>query len=140
MDQKILVNELRKIIGKLGSEKGPFSLVMMLYDQPDVFDSRITLFVSALWLNKLSPKTAITLIIKELRNTMGVDQFSKFSKVLVVNTEDTVVKILNQSFGVSGGSTADITNCNFNGLQIDKAIILESNRISVPKIKKKSHN
>lgn len=128
MDKEKVVKKLRTLIKEFVAEKGKFSLVMLIPSDPDVIDSKVTLLMSAPWLDKESPKQAIDLIVKSLRKHLDNVELPYISRVTIVNSSDTSVKAINAAFNVTEGS-ADITNCNVFGAQIDKAIILESHRV-----------
>jgi len=128
MDKETVVKKLRTLIKEFVAKKGAFSLVMLIPSEPNVIDSKVTLLMSAPWLDKESPKQAIDLIVKSLRKHLDNVELPYISRVTIVNSSDTSVKAINAAFNVTEG-TADITNCNVFGVQIDKATVFESHRL-----------
>lgn len=123
-----MVKKLGTLIKEFVAEKGKFSLVMLIPSEPNVLDSKVTLLISAPWLDKESPKQAIDLIVKRLRKHLDDVELPYITRVTIVNSSDNFVKAINAAFNVTEGKV-DITNCNVFGVQIDKAIILESHRV-----------
>lgn len=123
-----MVKKLGTLIKEFVAEKGKFSLVMLIPSEPNVIDSKVTLLISAPWLDKESPKQAIDLIVKRLRKHLDDVELPYITRVTIVNSSDNFVKAINAAFNVTEGKV-DITNCNVFGVQIDKAIILESHRV-----------
>lgn len=128
MDKEKVVKKLRTLIKEFVAEKGKFSLVMLIPSEPNVIDSKVTLLISAPWLDKESPKHAIDLIVKSLRKHLDNVELPYITRVTIVNSSDNFVKAINAAFNVTEAKV-DITNCNVFGVQIDKAIILESHRV-----------
>ena len=124
----MVVKKLRTLIKEFIAEKGKFSLVMLIPSEPNVIDSKVTLLISAPWLDKESPKQAIDLIVKSLRRHLDDIELPYITRVTIVNSSDNFIKAINAAFNVTEGKV-DITNCNVFGVQIDKAIILESHRV-----------
>lgn len=103
-------------------------MVMLIPSEPNVIDSKVTLLMSAPWLDKKSPKQAIDLIVKSLRKCLDSIELPYITRVTIVNSSDNFVRAINATFNVTEGKV-DITNCNVFGVQIDKATILESHRV-----------
>lgn len=128
MDKEKVVKKLRTLIKEFIAEKGKFSLVMLIPSEPNVIDSKVTLLMSAPWLDNESPKQAIDLIVKSLRKQLDNVELPYITRVTIVNSSDNFVKAINAAFNVTEGKV-DINNCNVFGVQIEKAIILESHRV-----------
>lgn len=123
-----MVKKLKTLIKEFVAEKGKFSLVMLIPSEPNVIESKVTLLMSAPWLDKESPKQAIDLIVKRLRKHLDNAELPYITRVTIVNSSDNFVKAINAAFNVTEDKV-DITNCNVFGVQIDKATILESHRV-----------
>ena len=123
-----MVEKLRAIIKEFIAKNGEFSLVMLIPSEPNVIDSKVTLLISAQWLDKKNPKQATDLIVKSLRKNLDDRELPYITRVTIVNSSDNFVKAINAAFSVTEGKV-DIANCNVFGIQIDKAIILESHRV-----------
>lgn len=132
MDKEKVVEKLRAIIKEFIAKNGEFSLVMLIPSEPSVIDSKVTLLISAQWLDKKNPEQAIDLIVKSLRKNLNNRELPYIARVTIVNSSDDFVKAINAAFNVTEGKV-DITNCNVFGIQIDKAIILESHWVKKSK-------
>lgn len=124
-----MVDKLRAVIKEFVTEKGEFSLVMLIPTEPDVINSEVTLLISAPWLDEKSPKEAIELIVKSLRKHLSKTELPYITRVTVVHSSDKSVKTINLAFSVKE-SLVEITNYNIFGTQIDRAYLLESHRVS----------
>lgn len=129
MDKEKVVEKLRLVIKELVGTKGEFSLVMLIPTEPNVIDSKLTLIISAPWLDKMSPKQALELMVKYLKKHLNEKELSYIIRVTTVNSSDNFIKAINSAFSVKE-SAFDITNSNIHGVQIDKAILLESHRVT----------
>lgn len=129
MDTENVVKKIRTVIKEFVSKKGGFSLVMLIPTEASVIDSNVTLLVSAPWLDKKSPKQAIDLIVQGLRKHLSKAESPYITRITVVHSSDSSVKGINSAFSVKEGRV-DIMNYNLFGTQIERAILLESHRLS----------
>lgn len=129
MDKERVVEKLRAVIKEFATEKGEFSLVMLIPTEPDVIDSKVTLLISAPWLDEKSPKQAIELIVESLRRHLKDTEFQYITRVTIVKSSDGFVKAINVAFNVKE-SLIDIENCNIFGIKIDRAFLLESHQVT----------
>lgn len=128
MDTENVVEKIRAVIKELVSKKGDFSLVMLIPTEPSLIDSKVTLLISAPWLDKNSPKQAIDLIVQGLIKHLSKEELPYITRVNVVHSSDTSVKAINSAFSVTEGKVY-IINCDVFGTHIEKATLLESHRL-----------
>jgi len=129
MAKEEMVKKIREALKKIETDKREFSLAMLIPTEPNVIDSKLSLIVSAPWLDKMNPKQAIELIVKGLKEHLDSSSLSYVSRVTIVNSSDDFVKAINSAFYVKEG-LVNITNCTISGMQIDRAILLESHRVN----------
>lgn len=127
MDNEVLVTKLNQYINKQSKKDRHFNLAMLLDDDPTRGDSHFSLFLSSKWLDDKSPRQAVNEVIEDLIEEIGVasEEFKKISRVSVIKTTDPFVVTLTSSYNVCSHAV-NIVNCNFNGLVIEKATLLES--------------
>lgn len=128
MDKELVVEKLRQVVKKFENKKGEFSLVMLIPTEPTLIDSKFTLLISASWLDKENQRKGIELITNCLRRVLNDIEFSYIARVTIIHSSDKSVKAINSAFPVKN-SIFRLTNLNVFGVQIDEAILLESNRV-----------
>lgn len=128
MDKELVVEKLRQVVKEFGNKKGEFSLVMLIPTEPTLIDSKFTLLISASWLDKENQRKGIELITNCLRRVLNDIEFSYIARVTIIHSSDKSVKAINSAFPVKN-SIFRLTNLNVFGVQIDEAILLESNRV-----------
>lgn len=128
MDKELVVEKLRQVVKEFENKKGEFSLVMLIPTEPTLIDSKFTLLISASWLDKENQRKGIELITNCLRRVLNDIEFSYIARVTIIHSSDKSVKAINSAFHVKN-SIFRLTNLNVFGVQIDEAILLESNRV-----------
>lgn len=129
MDKDTLVKKIVSSLEKFERKKGEFSLIMLIPTDPaNIIGSKLTLLISAQWLDKMSQKDAYELVVNCLRKNLNDDEFPYIARVTFINTSDEFVKVINSAFKVKK-SIVNLENVNIFGVQIDRAYLLESNRI-----------
>lgn len=124
----MVVEKLRQVVKEFENKKGEFSLVMLIPTEPTLIDSKFTLLISASWLDKENQRKGIELITNCLRRVLNDIEFSYIVRVTIIHSSDKSVKAINSAFPVKN-SIFRLTNLNVFGVQIDEAILLESNRV-----------
>jgi hypothetical protein len=133
VDKEILVNHIQALVSDYSQRDQLFTLVMLIPTDPNIIDSKYTLLVSANWLDNKSPKDAVNLILTDLIKKIGSTnspEFRKIARVTVVKTSDPFVNAITSGFHVSQ-SDVTLNNCNINGVEIERAILLESHRPTI---------
>lgn len=128
MDKELVVEKLRQVVKEFENKKGEFSLVMLIPTEPTLIGSKFTLLISASWLDKENQRKGIELITNCLRRVLNDIEFSYIARVTIIHSSDKYVKAINSAFPVKNGIFR-LTNLNVFGVQIDEAILLESNRV-----------
>jgi hypothetical protein len=128
MDKEMVVEKLRSVFKEFGNKKGKFSLVMLIPTEPTLIDSKFTILISAYWLDKEDQKRGIELITDYLRKYLNNAEFSHIARVTIIHSLDKSVRTINSTFQVKDDPIR-LMNINIFGVQIDYAILLESNRI-----------
>lgn len=128
MDQEVLVAELQKLVKRFEKREGPVALFMLL--APDVeTENAWNLIVSARGLDKKSRASGVKRLTEWLRREVDQSQWSKISRVTVLRTDDPFVTAINSAFRAKA-SVINLQSCNVFGVEIPKAILLESNRVA----------
>lgn len=134
MDKDTLVEKIMLAIEKLERMKGEFSLIMLIPTDPaNIIDSKLTLLISAQWLDKMNQKDAYELVVNCLRGYLNNTEFPYMARVTFINSSDKFVKAINSIFKVKRG-VVNLENVNISGIQIDRAYLLESKKIDDSKI------
>lgn len=128
MDQEILVTQLQKLAKRLEKKAGPVALFMLV--APDVeTDNAWNLVVSARGLDAKSRASAVKQFTEWLRNDVERSQWPRIARATVLRTDDPFVKAINDAFRAKG-SVINIQSGNVLGVEIPKAILLESNKVA----------
>ena len=104
-----------------------FNLAMLVDDDPERFDSHYSLLLSSKWLDDKSPRQAVNEIVHDIIQEIGVNsnEYKMISRVSIIKTADPFVLMLTSAFQVCN-SAITISNCNINGVVIEKGTLLES--------------
>jgi hypothetical protein len=130
VDKEILVGYLKALVRDYAQRGQTFALVMLIPTDPSAIDSKYTLLVSASWLDGKSPKDAVDLILTDLIGKIGSTdspEYRGIARITVVKTGDAFVGAITSAFNVTDSDVA-ISNCNINGVLVERAILLESHR------------
>ncbi|MGA2143185.1 MAG: hypothetical protein ABSG94_12300 [Brevinematales bacterium] len=132
MDKEKLVKRLREKLGQYDSDKRGYSLIMLIASEPllNYEDINYTLVVSAPWLDNKDWKDVISEILMDYVNRNQMEEFKSILRLTVVKSNDPFVKFINSSFRITG-SILEIENTTIYGLNIYKAMIIESNNFSL---------
>jgi hypothetical protein len=125
-----LVEGLQTVVREYAADGRFFALVMLIPAEPTSLSTKYSLIVSAVWLDDKSPREAVSGILKNLIAQLGSTEspeYQKLARVTVVNSGDPFVTAITSAFKVTN-SDFTIENCNINGVQIDRAVLLESHR------------
>lgn len=127
MDSQILVKKLHDYIFKQSKRNMHFNLAMLVDDDPERFDSHYSLLLSSKWLDDKSPRQAVNEIVHDIIQEIGVNsnEYKMISRVSIIKTADPFVLMLTSAFQVCN-SAITISNCNINGVVIEKGTLLES--------------
>jgi hypothetical protein len=103
---------------------------MLIPNDPTALNSKVTLLISAPWLDEESRKEVIHAIINILREILGVSEtISTIGGITPVRSSDPSVKMINSAYRVTNGKTVDLMNFYAFGVLIEKATILESQQL-----------
>jgi len=103
---------------------------MLIPNDPTVLNSKVTLLLSAPWLDEESPWEVIHAIIIILREILGVSEaVSTIGGITPVRSSDPSVKAINSAYRITNGKTVDVMNFYAFGVLIEKATILESQQL-----------
>lgn len=136
-----LIEGLQGVVRGYAAQQCPFTLVMLIPTEPSATDTKYTLVISASWLDNMSPRQAVNEILDSLIRQIGSSEspeFEKVARVTVIKTKDPFVRTITSVFEVSNDRVM-VENCEFNGVLIERAIVLESHRISAPVTTRQAH-
>jgi len=136
-----LIERLQGVVRGYAEQQRPFTLVMLIPTEPCATDTKYTLVISASWLDHMSPRQAVNEILDSLISQIGSSEspeFEKVARVTVIKTKDPFVRTITSMFEVANGRVM-IENCEFNGVLVERAIVLESHRISEPVTTRQAH-
>jgi hypothetical protein len=128
MDQEVLVSQLRKLAKTLEKEEGPIALFMLLAPDVQTEDSW-NLIVSARGLDEKSRASAIRQLTESLREKVDKQLWRRIVRVTVLRTDDPFVKALNGAFRAKRYAV-NLQSVNVFGVEIPKAILLQSNKVA----------
>ena len=136
MDKETLVEKVRQALEDFsnqnhrGCSDGQYSLIMLIPIEPTALDSKVRLFVSAPWLDEESAGEVVHVLIKILREILGVSEaVSTIGGITPIRSSDPSVKMINSAYRVTSGKTVDLMNFYAFGVLIEKATILESQQL-----------
>jgi hypothetical protein len=128
MDQEILVKQIQKVAKRLRAREGPVALLMLL--APDIeSEDAWNLIVSAKGLDRRSRGAAVKEFTHWLREDVDQSQWPRIARATVLRTDDPFVKAINKAFRARG-SAMNLQSCNVFGVEIPKAILIESNKVA----------
>jgi hypothetical protein len=127
MDIFALVRDVEKVIGKLGTERGEFTLAM-LYNNSLEAKSSWNLIVSAPWLDKMTLTEGTRLIANALNQNLGLENQVSVSRVTVLKTSEPFVRDMTNLYPVlKPGSPIPVNQLNTGDLS-GSGFILYSQR------------
>jgi len=136
MDKETLVEKVRQALEDFsnqnhrGCSDGRYSLIMLVPNNPTVLNSKVTLLLSAPWLDEESPWEVIHAIIIILREILGVSEaVSAIGGITPIRSSDPSVKMINSTYRVTNCKRVDLMNFFAFGVLIEKATILESQQL-----------
>lgn len=91
MDKKILVTEIRKMLGSFKNEDKCFSFVSLEPVYPSLSDSTYILNVFAPWVKNISCYGAIDIIIDKMHKTMSKTYRNWISRVHIYENENDII-------------------------------------------------
>lgn len=128
MAETTLVDEIRAVLEKVRGERGSFTLAM-LYNSFENGEIGWNLIASAPWSDGLPTADAVRFWAETLQ--AGLSQANKklISRVTVLPSEDGFVQAMNRAFELgSPGSTVQISNSVFFGINIPRGVLFYSHR------------
>ncbi|MBU1864767.1 MAG: hypothetical protein KKH94_14010, partial [Candidatus Omnitrophica bacterium] len=90
-----------------------------------------TVVVSAHWIDRMSQRTALDFLIKNLQSTLNRTELNEISRVSILKTGDNFVQSLTRALNISGG-TARFTQNQINNYYIHDAVIFEAKGSTIP--------
>ncbi len=134
MDKDTLVKKIMLTVEELERRKGEFSLIMLIPADPtNIIGSKLTLLISAQWLDKMNQNDAYELVVNCLRKYLNDTEFPYIARVTFINSSDKFIKAINSVYKVKR-DIVNLENINIYGVQIDRAYLLESKKIDDSKI------
>lgn len=128
MDHDTLVAELQDLASTIEQKEGPLALFMLLAPDAETSDSW-NLIVSAHGYDHRSRGKAVSLFTEALRQAVGQSRLPWIARATVLRTDDPFVRAMNSAFH-AGGSPRTLQSCNIAGIEIPKAVLLESKRVA----------
>lgn len=119
-----MVNELRAVIDKIKSEKGPIALFLLLKNNPAIDDWSI--MFSASWIASSNTQEAFGYLSALLKERLSVEDLKKISRLGLLPSDNEFVLAINQGMSISDNST-DIKSCQFGNFLIEEGVLFESN-------------
>jgi len=130
MDKKTLVEKIRQVVKDFSNGRGDYSPVMLIPDDPVALESKVSLLVSAPWLDEEGPSEVIHDIIIILREVLGASEtVDTIGGLVPARTSDPTVRAINSAYRITDNETVELINVSAAGRQIDRATILESQRL-----------
>lgn len=122
MDKRKLVEEIRYSLDKFILEKCKVNMAMLIKDtDSDTF----TFLISSKFMDLLNYYDALKFVAGFFYNDLSDEAFSIISRINIVSTNDPSINLIYRAMRAKGGIVT-IKNCDFFGVIIDDAIILES--------------
>ena len=115
-----IAEKLRRLERALAGERGPFNLFALFLreDAPDVWD----LVVAAKWIDE-DRSSALAEVSQRVRDSLGDDEITKISRVVVVDRNDPSLKAIASTLSIEHG-ISEVANSTFFGLSIRHAFII----------------
>ena len=126
-----MVIEIRTVIDKIKSEKGPVSLFLLMKNNPAIEDWSV--MFSAPWVNGEKSENVFSYLTTLLKENLIVDDLKKISRLGILTTNNDFVAAVNSAFSVEGGS-AELKNCQINSFLIEDGILFESVRVPLGEV------
>jgi|SRR5947209_14400309 len=124
MDQEVLVEDFQRVFQELSKQRGPVFLLMLL--APEIsseWDWNVV--VSAKGFDGIDRASAIREVVKLLKSTLRDENWRRVLRVTVLKTDDKFVRALTRAHQTKG-SVVNLYSANISGIDIPKAIILQS--------------
>jgi hypothetical protein len=128
MDQDALVADLQKLAEELERKEGPLTLFMLVAPDAETSDAW-NLIVSGHGFDVKSRGKAIREVSEALRNNVSQSEWPRFARTTVLRTNDPFVRAMNSAFPAVH-SVINLPSFNISGIDIPRAVLLESKRVA----------
>ncbi len=128
MDQDALVAGLKKLASDLEKKEGPLALLMLLAPDLETNDAW-NLIVSAHGFDRQSRGHAVKEVSALLRESVNESEWSRIARATVLRTDDPFVRAMNSAFRAEN-SVINLQACNVFGIDIPRAVLLESKQVA----------
>lgn len=127
MDTQALVDRLKAALDELRRERGTIQLAMLIGS--DLSKDTWNFVISAPWLDAMSQKDAVDGVISWLKSK-APDTLDSFSRVSPTTTNDPFVRSVGRMIRMPGGGdgVVHLDHCSFDGTEVDRAIVLVSEK------------
>lgn len=128
MDQDALVAGLQKLAAELENREGRLALFMLTAPDAETIDAW-NLIVSAQGFDVKSRGNAVRQVSDLLRQNVAESEWPRIARVTVLRTKDPFVRAMNTAFHAEH-SVVNLQACNIFGIEIPRAVLLESKRVA----------
>ncbi|MCK5123577.1 MAG: hypothetical protein KAQ87_05540, partial [Candidatus Pacebacteria bacterium] len=125
-----MVEEIKKLIQKVKSEKGDIILFMLWKDIAD-FD-KWSVIISANWIDKIEQRKALNYWLILLQKSLSNKDLDSIGRISFLKSHDRFVKLFTSALNVSGGPMY-FKNSEVGNYYIHDAIIFEAKKTILPK-------
>lgn len=122
MDKEELVKEIRNSLDDYIEKYGIVNMAMII---KDINSDTYTFLMASKFLDLINPYDATLFVTKHFFENLDKNVLNMISRINIVSTYDPSINMIYRAINVTRG-ICYIKKCNFFGVQIDDAIILES--------------
>ena len=122
MDKEELVKEIRSSLDDYIKKYGIVNMAMII---KDINSDTYTFLMASKFLDLINPYDATLFVTKHFFENLNKNVLNMISRINIVSTYDPSINMIYRAINVTRG-IGYIQKCNFFGVQIDDAIILES--------------
>lgn len=119
-----IITKFQSIYSNIKEEKGNLYLFMIL--KMDELVDKWSIVVSAPWLTNENQAEVFNYLLTKIRQTLNQEEGSSIARLGTFQPNEHLVRLVNQSIRVEGGSPIKLENTKINGYLIHEAYIFES--------------
>jgi hypothetical protein len=128
MDHDALIAGLKKVAADIEAKEGPLALFMLVAPDAETGDAW-NVIVSAHGFDMKSRGNAVRQVSDWLRQNVSESEWPRIARATVLRTNDPFVQAMNSAFHAEE-SVINLQACNISGIDIPRAVLLESKRVA----------
>ena len=125
IEDKRFIQAVRLCVNNITTTNGELMFFALFVDINN--SDTVSVFVSAKWLDDMTPREGVSIIVKALRESLSIEMMRNISRISVIKTKDTRLRqIIGIAVSTIRGGIITLKNCKINNIDVPYAVIFES--------------